>query len=304
MLILQPVSMHKIWGTPRLYNYCGDKNVDVIGLVYSASAIPTITNPIDSNEFQEKDFQSAVKNNPEKFGLPSDYEEFPIIVSFTAADADLSIQVHPTDEYAQKNEQAKYGKSESWYFIDEPNEGFIYTGSKESDKNLIDEKMNKGEFNDVIGRLEVKQDDLVFIPSGTLHALTAGSLVYEIQQSTDITYRFYDFDRVDVDGNKRELHTEKAIETLQPDNNAFLNKLEMDREIDEKPYSLLLTKLEKNYQNKTNIAQILTVLEGKYVINGEKIIRGMSIVVFPSEVIEVDSQHIGKVMIATPNIYL
>lgn len=302
MLTLQPVSMSKIWGTKRLYNYCGDLNIDLIGLVYTASAIPTISNGIDSDEFKEKDFYSAVKNNPEKFGLPSDYEEFPIIVSFTAADADLSIQVHPTDEYAKKNEQAKYGKSESWYFIDEPNEGFIYTGSKETDKELIDEKMKKGKFEEVIGKLDVKKDDLVFIPSGTLHALTAGSLVYEIQQSTDITYRFFDFDRADTDGNKRELHTQKAIETLQPIQNSSLKKLVMNKEVEEKPYTLLLTTLEENYRNDSNIAQILTILEGEYIINGERIVQGMSIVIFPNEFLEIDNLQGGKAMVATPRI--
>lgn len=302
MLILQPISMRKIWGTNRLHEYCGDPKINKIGLVYSASGIPEISNEIDSPEFKEKDFHSAVKNNPEKFGLPGDYEEFPIIISFTAADADLSIQVHPTDEYAQENEGKKYGKSESWYFIDEPTNGWIYTGSKETDKNIISKKMNNGNFEDVVGKLNVKKDDLVFIPSGTLHALTAGSLVYEIQQSTDITYRFYDFNRVDVDGNKRELHTRKAIDTLNPAQDASLMKFQFNNEIAERPYSLLLTKLKDNYYNDSNIAQILTVLEGKYTINDKQIVPGMSIVVFPDETLEISNAENGKVIVATPNI--
>lgn len=302
MLILQPVSMRKIWGTKRLYEYCGDTEIDVLGLVYSASAIPTISNNIDSADFEEKDFHSAVKNNPEKFGLPIAYDEFPIIVSFTAADADLSIQVHPTDDYAHEIEGTKYGKSESWYFIDEPNSGWIYTGSKESDKKIISQKMDNGKFEEVIGKLDVEKDDLVYIPSGTLHALTAGSLVYEIQQSTDITYRFYDFDRVDVDGNKRELHTQKAIDTLQPEQDASLMKLTENNEIEENPYTLLLTRLENSYHNVKEIAQILTVLEGEYTINNKKIVQGMSIVVFPDEILEIEYIENGKVMIATPKI--
>lgn len=302
MLILQPVSMQKIWGTKRLYKYCGDTDIDLVGLVYSASAIPTISNPINSSEFKESDFHQAVKNNPKKFGLPTDYEEFPIIVSFTAADADLSIQVHPTDEYAQEHEDAQYGKSESWFFIDEPNKGWIYTESKETDKELIGEKMDIGEFEEVIGKLEVKKDDIVFIPAGTLHALTAGSLVYEIQQSTDITYRFYDFDRIDADGQKRELHTEKAIETLQPKQKVSLVKAQENKDIEEKPYTLFLTQLNEKYHNKTNIAQVVTVLEGEYTINGEKIVQGMSFIVFPDEYLDIKPSGTGRVMIATPKI--
>lgn len=303
MLILQPISMRKIWGTKRLHDYCGDKQIDQIGLVYTASGISTISNKIKSNEFKETDFHSAVKNNPEKFGLPSYYEQFPVIISFTAADKDLSIQVHPTDDYAQKNENANYGKSESWYFIDEPNDGWIYTGSKEIDKEIINQKMDIGKFEDVIDQLSVKKDDLVFIPSGTLHALTAGSLVYEIQQSTDITYRFYDFNRLDIDGNKRKLHTQKAIETLQPKQNASKRDIQYNKEVSEKPYTLLLTELENSYHNDNEIAQILTVIEEDYIINDEKIFQGMSIIVFPNEKLEVEKQGNGKVMIATPHIF-
>lgn len=302
MLVLQPVSMEKIWGTQRLHDYCGNTDIELLGLVYTASAIPTISNPISSNEFEEEDFHSAVKNNPDKFGLPTDYEEFPVIVSFTAADADLSIQVHPTDDYAREHEGAKYGKSESWYFIDEPREGWIYTESKEMDKELISEKMDKGQFEDVIDRTEVKKGDLVFIPSGTLHALTAGSLVYEIQQSTDITYRFYDFDRKDVDGQKRELHTQKAIDTLQPGQKVSTMEVKENTAIEENPYTLTLTQLKEDYHNKTLIAQIMTILEGEYTINNEKIVKGMSIVVFPDEHLNVESSDTGKVMIATPKI--
>lgn len=302
MLVLEPVSLEKIWGTNRLHNYCGDPTIDKIGIVYTASGIPGITNPIDDNQFKEKDFQSAVKNNPEKFGLPADYEEFPIIVAFTAADADLSIQVHPTDDYAKEHEGAKYGKSESWYFIDEPEKGWIYTGSREDDKDLINKKMMDGEFEDVIGKLEVKEKDLVFIPSGTLHALTEGSLVYEIQQSTDITYRFYDFDRKDSDGKKRELHMEKAIETLETERDSQLGSIEYEAEVYEKPYSLKLSRLTNDYQNNQDIAQILTVLEGEYILNDQLMVPGQSVVIFPEEKVTVDVKTIGEIMIATPHI--
>lgn len=300
MLVLEPISIGKIWGTNRLHEYCGDKSIESIGLVYSASGISTISNPIKSKKFNELDFCQAVKNNPELFGLPDDYEEFPIIVSFTAADADLSIQVHPTDEYAQEYEGKKYGKSESWYFIEKPKEGWIYTESKENDKALINKKMNQGKFEDVIGKTKVAKNDLIFIPSGTLHALTAGSLVYEIQQSTDITYRFFDFNRIDKDGRKRKLHTKKAINTLETKNKVSSTKVVKNKIIEEEPYSLYLTHFKNNYHNSSNIAEIVTVIEGEYNINDEKIVQGMSLVVFPNEHLNVKIINEGKVMIATP----
>lgn len=300
MLVLKPVSMRKIWGTERLHAYCGDPSINKVGLVYSASAISSISNRIDSEDFEERDFHSAVKNNPGKFGLPDDFEEFPIIVSFTAADADLSIQVHPTDGFAQQNEGKRYGKSESWYFIDAPQSGWIYVGSKEMDKNIISDKMARGDFEDVIGKKDVKKGDLVFIPSGTLHALTAGSLVYEIQQSTDITYRFYDFDRLDTDGHKRELHTRKAIETLRTEQNATSIEMRLNDEVTESPYTLSLISMTDKYHNDNDIAQIVTILEGEYLINQILITPGMSIVVFPNETIKITTVNNGKVMVATP----
>lgn len=300
MLTLTPVSMRKIWGTKRLHAYCGDESIDKVGLVYSASGISSISNIIDSDEFEEKDFHSAVKNHPERFGLPNEFEEFPIIVSFTAADEDLSIQVHPTDEFAQKNEGKRYGKSESWYFIDTPKTGWIYAGSKEMNKDIIANKLSNSNFEDIIDKKDVKKGDLVFIPSGTLHALTAGSLVYEIQQSTDITYRFYDFDRLDTDGQKRELHTQKAIETLKTNQKPVNTKLEFNDKITENPYTLMLTSMQDKYYNKHDIAQIVTVLEGEYLMNHELIKPGMSIVVFPNETVNVTLSKNGKVMVATP----
>lgn len=301
MLILEPFSMEKVWGTDRLHNYQGDPEIDKIGLIYSAAGTSSLSNPINDSEFKEKNFYDAVKNNPSTFGLTNRFKEFPVIISFTAGDEDLSIQVHPTDAYALAHEGRDYGKSESWYFIEGPDEGWVYLGSKEENKDIITEKMTSGNFEDVIDKKKVEKDDLLFIPSGTLHALTKGSLVYEIQQSTDITYRFYDFNRVDSQGNTRELHMEKAIDTLKTDNDGVLNTLETDTVVED-PYTLKLLKSEKEHHNSTDIAQILTVLKGRYLLNDNLLTPGSSVVVFPDELIEIHTEKIGEIMVATPNI--
>lgn len=191
MLILEPVSNNKIWGTTRLHKYGGDKNIDTVGSVYTASAINEIQTKIvfDSDEqFAGLTFYEAVNSNPELFGLESDTKEYPLIISITAADEDLSIQVHPTDDFAEEYENRLTGKSESWYFIEAPESGSIYAESKLKDKESIKKLITLGEVDNVVDRLDVRQGDLVYIPSGTLHALTKGALVYEIQQSTDLTY--------------------------------------------------------------------------------------------------------------------
>lgn len=300
MLILEPVSKRRIWGTERLHDYSGDLTIDKVGSVYTMSAIKEISNPINSEEFQEKDLFLAVKNNPQRFGL-KEGESFPIIVSMTGADANLSIQVHPTDNFAKKNENELKGKSESWYFLDAPKSEWIYAGSKLIDKTEIRKKMEAGLFKDVVDTMPIHKGDLVYIPSGTLHALTEGSLVYEIQQSTDITYRFYDFDRVDVDGQKRELHLDKAIDTLIPEQVPSKSVFKKDLELNEQPYKLVRTSLAGEYTNTSPIAQVMTVIEGTLKAEGIKLLTGRSAIIFPNEKISI--QECGEVIIATPCLY-
>lgn len=300
MLILEPVSKKRIWGTNRLHEFSGDKSIDKVGSVYTVSAIKDISNKVLNGEFANQSLYDVVKENHSLFGLESG-EEYPIIVSMTGADEHLSIQVHPTDDYAHKYENAPYGKSESWYFLEAPEEGWIYAGAKSVDKDTIRAKVQNGQYEEVVGKLPIKERDYVFIPSGTLHALTKGSIVYEIQQSTDITYRFYDYDRVDEDGNKRELHLDQAIQTLETDLEPVKSSFSENQPIREKPYEIVRMIMEENYQNPKNIAQALTVISGSLTVNGETINKGQSALLFPGEKISV--QQSAEVMIATPSIY-
>lgn len=300
MLLLQPISKRRIWGTNRLHQFSGDPVVEKIGSVYTVSAIPEINTKIMNGEFSGQGLYDVVKENPALFGL-EDGEEYPIIVSITGADEDLSIQVHPTDDYAKEHEDAPYGKSESWYFIEPPEKGWIYAGAKIKEKTVIEEKIKNQKFEEVVNTLPIQQFDYVFIPSGTLHALTKGSIVYEIQQSTDLTYRFYDYDRVDADGNKRELNLEKALDTLvstQVPNKSAFPKDEWKVEL---PYELLRTNVKGYYKNEREIAQALTVIGGTLVIENETVQKGSSAVLLPGE--EVMIQQEVEVVIATPKRY-
>lgn len=300
MLILEPISMKRIWGTNRLHAYSGDPTIDKVGSVYTVSAIETISNKITNGPLAGQSLYDVVKNDPAKFGL-EEGEAYPIMAALHGADDHLSIQVHPTDEYARKHEHATYGKSESWYFLEAPKEGWIYAGTKSRDKETIKEKVLNGEFEDVVSKLAVEEEDYVFIPSGTLHALTTGAIVYEIHQSTDITYRFYDYDRVDDDGNKRELHLDQAIATLEPAQEPSKTRLTLNQSIEEKTYEVVRTVLENEYKNTKNIAQALTVIAGTLKVNDETIHQGQSALLLPGEKITI--QQSAEVIIATPNMY-
>jgi mannose-6-phosphate isomerase len=139
---------------------------------------------------------------------------FPLLVKFIDANEDLSIQVHPDDELAKKRHNS-FGKTEMWYVIEaDPGSTLIAGFNKELTQQEYLDKFNSGHLTDVLNKEDVEAGDVFFLPAGRVHTIGKGLLIAEIQQTSDITYRIYDFDRVDDKGNKRELHTEEALAAI------------------------------------------------------------------------------------------
>ena len=139
------------------------------------------------------------------------FDFFPILIKFIDAKDSLSIQVHPSDEYALKNENS-FGKTEMWYILDCEEDAFLYYGlKKEVSKEEFRQRIENNTVLEVLNPVKVKKGDVFFIESGTIHAIGAGIVICEIQQNSNLTYRVYDFDRRDKEGNPRELHVEKAL---------------------------------------------------------------------------------------------
>lgn len=139
---------------------------------------------------------------------------FPLLVKFIDANDDLSIQVHPNDELAKKRHNS-FGKTEMWYVIEtDPGSSLIAGFNQDLDEQTYVEKLNSGHIMDILNREDVAAGDVFFLPAGRVHTIGKGLLIAEIQQTSDITYRIYDFDRVDDKGNKRELHTEEALAAI------------------------------------------------------------------------------------------
>lgn len=139
------------------------------------------------------------------------FEFFPTLTKFIDAREKLSVQVHPDDEYALKNE-GQYGKSEMWYVVSADEGAGIYMGlRRECDKEEFSRRVSDGTVEELLKFHEVSPGDVFFIPAGTIHAIGAGVLIYEIQQNSTLTYRLYDYMRRDKDGNLRELHVDKAM---------------------------------------------------------------------------------------------
>lgn len=140
--------------------------------------------------------------------------QFPLLIKFIDANEDLSIQVHPDDKLAMERHNSA-GKTEMWYIFQADEGSRLIVGfNQEMDKETFLEKTNNGEMLSVLNQEKVIEDDVFFLPAGRIHTIGKGLLLAEIQQTSDITYRIYDFDRVDDKGNKRQLHLEESLDAI------------------------------------------------------------------------------------------
>lgn len=146
-------------------------------------------------------------------------DEFPLLVKIITAEDDLSIQVHPDDAYAQAVEKKPYGKTECWYVLDAPVDGQLIIGLSPEiqTKEALTAVIKEGRISEALQYLPIKKGDFFYIPAGLVHAITKGVTILEVQQTSDITYRIYDYDRMGIDGKPRELHVDKSIDVIKLD---------------------------------------------------------------------------------------
>ena len=261
-IFLKPIYKHVIWGGNNISRILERDVVgDDIGESWEISTHPGRESIIENIDSKEKDL-SELFNDKEKrkaiFGSHCEgLDRFPILVKFIDANDNLSIQVHPNDEYAIKNEH-DVGKDEVWYVVDcEENAQIIY-GFKE---NITYENLKDSIDNNIensVEYLNVQKGDVIVIPSGVVHAIMKGVFICEVQQNSDITYRVYDWDRIDKDGKPRILHKEKALDVIRLDKE---NKI--DNYID--------LKEDKNIYNsdKFNIDIVTICGDKEYISNNE-----------------------------------
>ncbi|MGG6309999.1 mannose-6-phosphate isomerase, class I [Paenibacillus macerans] len=210
-IFLQPIFQERIWGGTKLRDLFGyDIPNDHTGECWAVSAHPNGQSVVKNGPHQGMKLGDLWTSQPELFR--SESKVFPLLTKILDASDDLSVQVHPNDEYAGKHENGELGKTECWYIVDaEPGSVIIYGHEAKSKEELV-RMIENGEWDDFLTKVPVKPGDFFYVPSGTLHALGKGIVVLETQQSSDTTYRVYDYDRKDKNGNTRELHLEKAID--------------------------------------------------------------------------------------------
>ena len=218
-LKFEPILKEKIWGGNKLQTILNKEiKGDNAGESWEISGVKGDISVIANGHLKGKNLQEVLSNYEGKLvgeRVYSTYkDEFPLLVKFIDAQDDLSIQVHPDDELAKERHNS-FGKTEMWYVIDSDEGAELISGFNQTiDKETYLSKLENNRITDILNSEVAKSGDVFFIPVGRVHAIKSGILLAEIQQTSDITYRIYDWDRVDDDGNGRELHTEYALDAL------------------------------------------------------------------------------------------
>mgnify|MGYP001809828080 CR=1 FL=1 len=215
ILFFEPIGRFAIWGHDAAKKYFSFKAApDGIGQFWSFSAQINASNVCTNPPFEGLTLRTLWYSYPGFF--ESRYKEFPFIISLVGPEDDLSIQIHPNAAIAARL-GFEMGKNEAWYFIKTADSGSIVYGHNAKDEAELRSYISDNNWNGLIKHKKVQPGSFVYIPTGIIHAMGKGSIVYEIQQSTDITYRLYDYDRLDQKGSKRSLNQEEGIECVTYD---------------------------------------------------------------------------------------
>ena len=259
----KPIFLEKTWGGNRIKTLLNKDfgNLPNCGESWEISGVEGNISVVENGFLAGNNLQELVEIYMgdlvgdkvfNKFG-----EEFPLLLKFIDAQQDLSIQVHPNDETAKKNHNA-YGKTEMWYVLDAENDALINCGfNQEVTKQKYLEFLNNGKLTDLLNYDKAVKSDVYFIPAGRIHTLGKGALVAEIQQTSDVTYRIFDYNRKDDKGNLRELHTELALKALDF---VYLDDYKTKYNIEENKSSEIIS---CNYFT-TNFLQFNNLIEKNY----------------------------------------
>lgn len=215
--LLKPVGKDYLWGGKRLQSEFGkDCGMNPLAETWECSTHPDGISIVVSGIYAGQNLKEVLEEHPEYLGSCSDtYSELPIIIKLIDAQQNLSVQVHPNDAYAKTYENGQNGKTEMWYILDAaPDAHLVYGFCQTISRSELRQHLENGTIEPYLNWIHVKKGDVFFIKAGTVHAIGAGILLAEIQQSSNLTYRLYDYNRTDQNGNKRKLHIERALNVI------------------------------------------------------------------------------------------
>ncbi|WP_252233713.1 type I phosphomannose isomerase catalytic subunit [Clostridium sp. ZS1] len=198
----------RIWGGNALKKFRSNIPNGVIGESWDVACHPNGIGEVENGSLKGKKFDEIINEFKEKLiGEKIDIEKFPLLIKLITSGDKLSVQVHPNDEYANRVEN-EFGKTEAWYVIDAEENASLIVGTKDCDKEIFKKAIKDGNLDKYLNKIPVKKGDFFYVQSGLVHAICEGVLIAEIQQSSDITYRVYDYNR------GREIHVEKALDVI------------------------------------------------------------------------------------------
>jgi len=220
LLKMTPYFRRVIWGGQKLASEFTKPlpKGATIGESFEVSAVPHMESVVASGPLEGTNILDLTQNFGLEF-LGQDVHrrydgEFPLLIKLLDANDDLSIQVHPDDTYARANDLGNFGKMEAWYVL-RSDDGTVASGLKEGvDRQALASAIESGTVEDVVEFYPVSEGDIVYLKPGSVHALCKGVMVYEVQQSSSITFRLFDYNRPDADGNLRELHVDQSLDVI------------------------------------------------------------------------------------------
>ncbi|MCO6564753.1 MAG: class I mannose-6-phosphate isomerase [Apibacter sp.] len=217
-LVFQPSFHYRIWGGNKLKHFGKDIKEENIGESWEISTVPGFVSVVSNGMLRGKNLDDLVKEYKDRLVGKKVYrkygDKFPLLIKILDAAQPLSVQVHPNDEYAETHHNS-FGKTEMWYVLDsEPDSEIILGFEKGVNKNIFTENVEKNTLDSILRKIHPEKENVIYIPSGRIHAMGKGVSVIEIQQNSDVTYRIYDYDRIDKNGEKRELHLKQAQEVI------------------------------------------------------------------------------------------
>ncbi len=215
--LLKPAGKDYVWGGSRLKDEFGKEMQQTpLAETWECSAHPDGESIAASGVHEGETLGSILSEHPEYIGThPAGKGRLPILIKLIDAKQNLSVQVHPDDQYAAEHENGQMGKTEMWYVADAVKDArLIYGFYHDMDRETVKRSLENHTFERYLQKINVEKGDVFFIEAGTVHAIGAGTLIAEIQESSNLTYRLFDYDRADKNGRKRELHLEKALDVL------------------------------------------------------------------------------------------
>ena len=292
LIFMRPIFHEKIWGGRKLADDWGYSIPDgPIGECWAISAHPHGDCQIDGGSFDGMRLSELWQSHRELFGAVPTAEganaQFPLLVKIIDAKGDLSVQVHPDDAYAAEHENGSLGKKECWYILDCEPGATIVVGQRAHDRAEFSQMVEEGRWGDLLNVLPIHKGDFFQIDPGTIHAIKAGTTILETQQSSDVTYRVYDYDRVQADGTKRPLHLQQSLDCVDFDlpeitsgevTTPVIGGIQHLEDCDRYMVDLVTVDGEKTFSAIPTF-RCVSVIEGEGTIGGRAVRRGTHLII-------------------------